>query len=267
MRRLLVLGLVLAGCGLINVKGKMKMKSNINGKQTTREVEFHSLEELPAALGEMSDALGDTTSQLTKALVEAPPPGTVKLRHLAPGLRRFEGKKDFDFLMQAKSKAGDPIEFKYVRIGVPTYDAFFKSAMEFYAFTYQARQSIHRLRTLSAQVLSEDVNESAAVGELVGRALKAPKNRSDRAARSRLTEVRDLGIAVAQSTPAMVGKVQELIAAGQGLIAGAAASITNPKTLLHIDLIKQGLEQSIGVVTESGGLLGDIASDLAGLSG
>jgi hypothetical protein len=60
-----------------------------------------------------------------------------------------------------------------------------------------------------------------------------------------------------------VDPTQELVAAGEQLITGAPASIINPKTALHVDLIVDGLKQSCELIAESGSLLVDIGSDLS----
>jgi hypothetical protein len=51
---------------------------------------------------------------------------------------------------------------------------------------------------------------------------------------------------------------------GQQLITAAPTSITNPKTALHLDLIIQGLKESVAMVTESGKLVPDLAGALTG---
>lgn len=47
---------------------------------------------------------------------------------------------------------------------------------------------------------------------------------------------------------------------------GDGTSSTNPKTVLHLDLIVKGLGQSVRVVEDSGKLLIELARDLATLN-
>lgn len=47
---------------------------------------------------------------------------------------------------------------------------------------------------------------------------------------------------------------------------GAATSLTNPKVVAHLGLVKKGLVDSVTVVKDSGELLGALARDLAGFA-
>lgn len=252
------------GCDMIQVKGKVTTTKIKDGKVETKEREFHSWAEMGEALSAAYDDMADTTRELVEKLTEAPPPGKVTLTEMFPDLAKYEGDPDVDFLSQAKSGDGKPLDFTYVQIGVPQYDQFFKTSMEVYALAYQTNQVTHRLREVAAYVLNEKPDADVGLFALVSRAQKADS--SDPAAKKQLDQLAAVAQTLGRNAAALVQKIQQLVAAGQGLIAGAAASITNPKTVIHLKLIKKGLVQSIKVIKETAPLLGDLAGQLADFS-
>jgi hypothetical protein len=269
----LALCALLSACGLVKVKGGLATSTTVNGVTERREVKFDRLEDLPAALEQAGTHLSQTTHALKKALVDAPPPGEVRLRDLSPTLARYEGQKDRDFLAAARTewraqpREGESAPFTYVRIGVRSYDDFFRRAAELHATAYQIRQVAGRARRLAAAVLDTPPDARTALNELVRRALKAPRRGQAASLASQLEGLRDLLAQSAELAPRVVERTQGLVAAGQGLVAGAAASLTDPRTVLHLDLVKQGLEESISVVGESASLLTELVSELTGLEG
>ena len=56
----------------------------------------------------------------------------------------------------------------------------------------------------------------------------------------------------------LAAKVSETAQAGSALVASAPTQIVNPKLLLHLDLIVKGLDQSVSLVKDTGGLLSDM---------
>ena len=74
----------------------------------------------------------------------------------------------------------------------------------------------------------------------------------------------EMVVVLASLGRAMVGKVQQLIASGQQLVTAAPASITNPKTAMHLDLIVKGLTDSVQLVLQTGELLAGTVQGLAG---
>jgi len=74
----------------------------------------------------------------------------------------------------------------------------------------------------------------------------------------------DMASVLSGSIQALMAKTQQLIASGQQLIAAAPTSITNPKTVLHLDLIVKGLQESVAMVVESGKLVPQLAGNLTG---
>jgi hypothetical protein len=259
--------LVLGGCDQFKFKGHVTTWKTEDGKTTVHHREVDKLEDMPGAIADAADEFAADTAKLIKKLTDVPPPGQVKLGDLTPGLKQYEGNTNYDFLIQAKEKDGKPIDFKYVRIGVNDYDTFFKTTCEIYALTYQTRQSLHRMRELAAAVLDEDVKEETAANVAVTKALGSDKAQAKSQFVEHLTAFKDVGAQLAGIVPQIVGKVGTLVNAGKNLILGAPAAITNPKVVLHLGLIKQGLGDSVKVIGEAGKNLGAIVSDVTGFGG
>lgn len=263
--------LTLPGCnsGLFEFHGTITTTKTVGGKTETKTQEFDDWDEMKVAMDASRQELRATTKELIKSLVEAPPPGEVHLSDLSMKLADFEGNPDFDFV--ANHSADE--DFHYVQIGVPSYDEFFRAAAEFHAFVYQTRESIKKLRVMAHASLSGDVEMDVSLGELVRMALER-SGAGDMAdgvtgeasgVEAHFQGMVDLGMNIAGSAPQFVQKTQALIATGQQLVTAAPSSITNPKTVLHLDLIVKGLNQSVMVVGDSGKLLGELAVDLATL--
>jgi hypothetical protein len=253
----------LGACDQFKFKGQVTTVKTENGHTTVHRREVDKLEDMPGAISEAADEMAEVTQKLIKKLTDVPPPGNVKLGDLGAGFKDFEGKKEFDFLIQAKE--GDkPVSFEYVQIGVPDYDKFFKTTMEIYALTYQTRQSLNRARLLASAILDEDIDAKASVSAAVGRALGSANVDSKGDLVPKLKAFKDIGQMLAAVVPAIVDKVSTLVSLGQKLILGAPSAITNPKVVLHLGLIKKGLEDSVKVIKEAGGNLGGIVSDVSG---
>jgi len=260
---LLILALA-PGCSLFKVQGSGYVKATYGDETLVdKKVEFDSLEELPGAMKELGGAMAQTTELLVEKLVEAPPPGEVKLADIDPSLAQLENDPTVNFLLAAKSLE-PPIEFKYVQIGVPSYDEFFRKSAELYAVMYQTKQTIHNLRILAATRAGQTQLPTGPVKNAVDAALTAAMTPEGLQVDAKLRGLANVAMTVARSARSTVTAVQELIAAGQQLIAAAPSSITNPKTVLHLDLIVQGLGQSLQMVGESGKILFEIVPDLAG---
>jgi hypothetical protein len=254
------------GCSSIPVQ--MHTTTHIqHADGTVEHKETHwkgTLDQLPAQLGKAGEELGSVTAKMAKELTDVPPPGQVKLGDLHPTLKKHEGEKGTDFLVEAKNADGTPIEFKYVRLGVASYDEFFKTAQEIYALVYQTKQTVHRMREASAKVLDTKVDATADVKAQVDKALAQGSADADIVAELKnLSEVsQQLSVLVSQ----IAQKISKLVSAGQSLIAGAAGSITNPKVVTHLDLVKEGLTDSVKVIQESGSMVVSFSKELAGFS-
>lgn len=260
---LMALGSAL-GCDMIKVQGVVKTTVMQDGQTTTKEHHFDKLEDMPKAFDAAADDLGETTDKLIKELTEAPPPGKVKLGDLSPALKEHENSPAIDFLARQTKETGKDTEFSYVRIGVKSYDDFFQKTAEMHALAFQAKQMVHRLKTLSVKVLGKaDVDlAKGALKAAVEAALKTEPTSENQGDLDELQELEKMTTAIASTVVAFAQKTQELVAAGQQLVTGAPASITNPKTALHLDLIVKGLKQSVELVGKSGELLAEVAGEI-----
>ncbi|HEX8789582.1 MAG TPA: hypothetical protein VF765_01425 [Polyangiaceae bacterium] len=251
------------GCSMIPVKMNTSM-TVVHGDGTVEHKETHwegTLDQLPAQMAKAGDDLADVTGKMVKELTDVPPPGKVKLSDLSPGLQSYEGNPQCDFLISAKGDDGKPIDFQYVQLGQPSFDKFFKDAQVTYAIVYQADQTLHRLRELSAKISGQKVDASAALSSVVSQALQNSDPDSQSLV-SELKQVQQLGVALASLVMQFAGHVTTLIADGEQLVAGAASSLTNPKVVTHLGLVKKGLVDSVTVVKNSGELLVKFGADL-----
>jgi len=258
------------GCnsGLFQFHGTITKTKTVNGKTETTHEEFDNWDDMKASMDASAKEFRATTKELITKLVEAPPPGEVKLGDLSQSLAAFEGDAEFDFLAQAAGTDGT--DFHYVQIGVPAFDAFFKAAAEFHAFVYQTRESIKKLRMMARAQISGEIKADISLGELVRTAVERSGGRELSGEASgvdaHFSGMVDLGMQIAMSAPQFVMKTKDLVVTGQQLVTAAPSSITNPKTVVHLDLIVKGLGQSVTVVGDSGKLLGELAVDLATLN-
>lgn len=263
VRSIVLMGLVVAvvvisgfgGCGLFTVKGQGHVKATYGDKVLVdKSVEFESLEEMPAAMRELGGALGETTRLLAEKLVEAPPPGEVKLGDIDPGLAQFENDPSVNYLLAAKNE-GRQVDFSYVRIGVPSYDEFFRQTAELHALMYQTKQTIYNLRATSAARMGLEALPGGDLRQLVDAALGSAQSPAVAEADVKLRRLAYLATTIARAGREMVTRVQALIASGRQLVTAAPSSITHPKTVLHLDLILTGLKQSLEMVGQSGQML------------
>jgi hypothetical protein len=264
MKKLLVLGaFAVAGCKYIPVH--MHTESHVQHLDGTVEHKSSdwegTLDELPAQLEKAGSELATVTSKMVKELTDVPPPGSVELKDLSPDLEKHQGKRGRDFLIAAKDDDGKPIKFEYVRIGVASYDDFFKTAQELYALVYETTQVIGQMRKVSSKLLDTKVDAEAELHGLVSKA-KGVKGETELSAT--LTGLEDIARTLGVLVPEIGKKIGKLVQTGEALIAGAASSITNPKVVTHLGLIKDGLLSSIHVVKESGVLVVKFTKDLAG---
>jgi hypothetical protein len=281
----LLVALALPGCsgklkGMFQFQGTItKTKMNADGTTTTETKEYDDWDEMKADLAIAAKELRATTKELIGKLTDVPPPGQVKLGNLSANFAQYEGNAAFDFLL-AGAGEGNVDGFSYVQIGVPSYDDFFRAAAEFYAFVHQTRESIAKLRALAQARIqattSGRVEAKMSLGDVVALALRqAPGAAGDAAGRfgaelgegvpDDLLQMRDLALSIARSAPEFVDKTQNLVSTGRQLVTAAPTSITNPKVVLHIDLVVKGLEDSVKVVGSSGKMLGEMVRDLATL--
>jgi hypothetical protein len=237
----------------------------MDGTSEHKSSDWHgTLDQLPAQLGKAGKELGEITAKMAKELTDVPPPGKVELKDLSPELGKHQGQRGRDFLVTAKDDKGEPITFAYVRLGVPSYDEFFKTAQEIYALVYETTQIVGQMRQVSAKMLDTTVDASADLKVAVDKAMKAE---GDAKLSHRLRTLSEMAQTLAVLVPQIVDRLAKLVSTGEALVAGAASSITNPKVVTHLGLVKDGLVDSIKVIKESGGLMVTFSKDLSGFKG
>lgn len=262
----IVAGLALfAGVGCSHIPVELHTETHIqhaDGTVEHKSSEWHgTLDQLPAQLGKAGKELGDVTAKMAKELTDVPPPGKVALKDLAPELEKFQGKPGADFLVTAKDADGKPITFEYVRLGEASYDDFFKTAQEIYALVYETTQVIGQMKQISSKLLDTKIEGGANLKADVDKALHTT---ADMKAVADLKAMQELGSSLAVLVPAIAQRIGKLVQAGEALVANAATSITNPKVVTHLGLVKEGLLSSVKVLKESGGLMVDFSKSLSG---
>jgi hypothetical protein len=248
------------GCNMIPVK--LHTESTIvhaDGKVEHKEHDWEgTLDQLPGELAKAGSELADVTAKMAKELTDVPPPGHVALKDLGPGFDKFEGDKDTNFLLVAKNEKGEKEDFEYVKLGIDSYDDFFKTAQELHALTWEATQTTSHIRQFSSRALSEKIDAGANLKVALDRASGA-----NATAKTELTKLGDLSVLLATIVPEMVSKTTHLVQAGEKLVAGAPSALTNPKFATHLGLVKKGLLSSILVVKESGSAMVGLGKDLS----
>jgi hypothetical protein len=260
---LVMTGAASIGCSAIPVH--MHTESHVqhmDGTVEHKSSDWHgTLDQLPAQLAKAGKELGEVTAKMAKELTDVPPPGKVEMKDLSPELAKYQGKRGADFLSTAKDEDGKPITFSYVRLGVREYDEFFKTSQEIYALLYETTQVIGQMRQVSAKLL--DTKPDAA-GDLKATVTKALRSEGDEKLSGTLRSLEEMGATLATLVPQIVNKLGKLVSTGEALVASAASSLTNPKIVTHLGLVKDGLVSSIKVVKESGSLMVTFSKDLAG---
>lgn len=253
------------GLGCSHIPVTLHTESHIqhaDGTVEHKSSDWHgTLDQLPEQLGKAGAELGDVTAKMAKELTDVPPPGKVELKDLSPALAKHQGKRGEDFLITAKDDKGKPITFSYVRLGVPQYDEFFKTAQEIYALVYETTQVVGQMRKVSAKLLDSNVDASANLKASVDKAVSA---NGDAELVADLRGLSAMAQELAVLVPEIGKKLGKLVQTGEALIASAATSITNPKVVTHLGLVKEGLVSSVNVIKESGSLVADFSKTLAG---
>jgi hypothetical protein len=198
---------------------------------------------------------------MAKELTDVPPPGKITLKDVHPSLAKYEGDPKADFLVQAKDNDGKPIDWTYVRLGVSSYDDFFKTAQQTYATVYETDQSIHRMREL---ITTLKIEGSAQLKDQVDKGLGA-EGSADAEVIGDLKAMKEVGGTLATLVSQMGSNVGKLVSTGQALVTSAPTSLTNPKVATHLGLIKDGLGASVKDLTGFG--TADSAGAAAGTSG
>jgi hypothetical protein len=265
------LGALSVACEAIGLRATVVSTKTVDGKTTTRVREAKNWEEFEQAMGEVATdfsefakQVGATTAELAKKLIDVPPQGQVTLAQLAPSLQPFDGDVRYDYLKVARMNPNAEYDFKYVQIGMPEYDRFFRSSAEMYSTAYQLMETGRHVHLASHSANGEDPPSDVERGERrirkpeIERTLSELQSGASGSMADGAQKLGRLWSSTAELGAALASKSAETASAGAALIASAPAQILNPKLLLHIDLIVKGLGQSLSMVKDTGKLLGEI---------
>lgn len=262
-----------AGCEAIGLKATIVSTTTVNGQTTTKVREAKNWDEFEKAMGEVATDFSDvakkvgaTTAELAKKLVDVPPQGQVEIGQLAPTLKPYEGDVRYDYLKVARMKPDAEYSFKYVQIGMPEYDRFFKASAEMYATMYQLVETGRHVHLASFSLKGQDAPAGLKNGEQkikkadVESALADMGKGASPEVAEGVEKLKVLWGTTAELGVGLVGKVSETAQAGAALVTSAPTQILNPKLALHLDLIVKGLKQSVGMVKDTGALLGSVVA-------
>jgi len=259
------------GCEAIGLKANINTSTTINGKTTRHHYEAKNWAEFEQAMGQVATdfssfakEVGATTAELAAKLVEVPPQGQVHLTDLDPSLARYEGDAHYDYITVARSKPNPEYDFKYVRLGIPQFDDFFRCSAETYATAYQLVETGRHACLASAAAGAGELDAGVQAGtkrvarpevekafaSLEGSAVAGPVELGN--------QYHALWTGVATLGAALVSKASQTVQAGAALVTSAPSQILNPKLLVHLDLIVKGLGQSVSLVKDSTSLIGSV---------
>lgn len=258
-----------AACEAIGMKATIVTTKTQNGQTTTRVREAKNWDEFEQAMGEVATDFSDfaklvgaTTVELAKKLVDVPPQGQVTLGQLSASLRPYEGDVRYDYLKVARMNPDAKYDFKYVQIGMPEYDNFFRASAEMYATAYQLMETGRHVHLAKAKLKGDDPPPDVERGQKKIRKSEVAAALSEikESAGSGANKLETLWLTTAELGAKLAGKAAETASAGAALVASAPAQILNPKLVLHLKLIVKGLDQSVSMVKDTGRLLGEIVA-------
>ncbi|MBI3206883.1 MAG: hypothetical protein HYZ29_35430 [Myxococcales bacterium] len=264
-----VLSALAAACEAIGMKATIVTTKTQNGQTTTRVREAKNWDEFEHAMGEVATDFSDfakqvgaTTVELAKKLVDVPPQGQVTLGQLSASLRPYEGDVRYDYLKVARMNPDAKYDFKYVQIGMPEYDNFFRASAEMYATAYQLMETGRHVHLAKAKVKGDEPPPDVERGQKKIRKSEVAAALSEikESAGSGANKLETLWLTTAELGAKLAGKAAETASAGAALVASAPAQILNPKLVLHLKLIVKGLDQSVSMVKDTGKLLGEIVA-------
>jgi hypothetical protein len=264
---LAALSALASACEAIGLKATVVSTKTVNGQTTTKVREAKNWQEFEEAMGEVATDFSDfakevgaTTAELAKKLVDVPPQGQVRLGALAPSLKPFEGDVRYDYIKVARMNPDAKYQFNYVQIGMPEYDNFFRSAAEMYGAAYQLQETGRHVLLASYKVKGEDPPADVESGKKKFKKGEVDSLASQLGEEEAAKKLALLWGATAELGAQVAAKAVETAQTGAALVASAPSQIVNPKLVLHIKLIIKGLEQSVSMVKDTGGLLADIVS-------
>ncbi|MBW2523210.1 MAG: hypothetical protein JRI23_03505 [Deltaproteobacteria bacterium] len=259
------LSLLTSACEAIGLKATIVSTQTVNGKTKTTVREAKNWEEFEQAMGEVATDFSDfakqvgaTTAELAKKLVEVPPQGQVQLGTLAASLKPFEGDVRYDYLKVARMNPDAEYKFNYVQIGMPEYDSFFRASAEMYAAAYQLAETGRHVFLADAKLQGAEPAPDVANGEKRFQRKEVESLLASFVSSSGADKLKALWVGTAELGVKLAAKSAETVQTGTALVASAPSQILNPKLVLHLDLIVKGLEQSVSLVTDTAGLLGEV---------
>lgn len=149
-------------------------------------------------------------------------------------------------------------DFKYVQIGMPEYDNFFRASAEMYGAAYQLMETGRHMHLAAYKTKGEDAPEDVEQGEKKIKRDEVDALASELGKTEGAQKLISLWATTAELGAQLAGKAAQTAQTGAALVASAPSQILNPKLVLHLDLIVKGLEQSVSMVKDTGSLLGDI---------
>jgi hypothetical protein len=270
--QLAALSTLATACEAIGLKATIVTTKTENGKTTTTVREAKNWDEFEQAMGEVATDFSDfakkvgaTTAELVEALVDVPPPGEVQIGQLSPSLKPYEGDVRYDYLKVARMNPNAEYDFKYVQIGMPEYDNFFRSSAEMYATAYQLVETGRHVHLASANLKGEEASSDVENGDRkikrgeVEHAFEEMSSATGKAAEG-VEALKTMWMSTAELAAQLASKAAETAQTGVALVSSAPSQILNPKLALHLDLIVKGLEQSVSMVKDTGVLLTNVVA-------
>lgn len=262
---LAALSALASACEAIGLKATVVSTKTVNGETTTKVREAKNWEEFEQAMGEVATDFSDfakevgaTTAELAKKLVDVPPQGQVKLGALAPSLQAYEGDVRYDYIKVASMNPDAKYDFKYVQIGMPEYDNFFRASAEMYSAAYQLMETGRHVHLAAYKVKGEDAPSDVESGKKKIKRAEVDSLVSQLGDEEGAKKLAQLWSTTSELGVKVAAKAVETAQAGAALVASAPSQIVNPKLVLHLKLIVKGLDQSVSMVKDTGGILSDI---------
>lgn len=265
--------LLCAACEAIGLKATIVTTTSVNGRTTTTVREAENWEEFEQSMGEVAtefssfaEEVGETTKELGEKLVSVPPQGQVELGHLAQSLRSYQGDVRYDYLKVARMNPDAKCKFRYVQLGMPEFDNFFRASAEMYGAAYQLMETGRHVHLAKYKLAGLEPPDAVTHGELeirkpqVSAALREVEESATENVAENIQQLKTLWLTTAELAVKLASKAVETARAGAALVTSAPAQLTNPKLVLHLDLIIDGLEQSVSMVKDTGVLLADIVA-------
>ena len=251
-------GSVLVGCRSMGLTPwKVTTEStDESGKRVKKTYEVDDWDDFTKTLSAVGDDFSDHASRVKAAmgriaseLTDLPPPGKITLRDVHSDLARAEGEEQLDFIAGGAKRGGDAYDFRYVRLGIPAFDDFFRGAARTYAVAYQRRECDTRRRALSEKLLGRKLDST--LDDEARRAV----SRGEGPGAEYLARLQAMSTPLSTSAAETGGAAADLATSGIKLARDAPRAIRSPKMLLHLDKVVLGVNESVGLIQDSAELL------------